>query len=237
MHLVTQPVTVAMAKPVRLPPSLTITIQQNHHRVNSGITAATSSPPPPNSLYLSKPFQPLFSPSIVCTVPRYPFLFAPRQDYWAVRFSSCRRLTPLAQAGMETPTGVCCLAKLAINFLPPTFLFMFPLLSLVALYLLLFGLPFPFLFLWSYLAASLFFWEWPSPKKQPRDDSPFSGPGRRSTSIEESVACRSKKSLVVVGVARQRSGHALRLRDWPLDLQGGWGFLAQKIDCSIKSEK
>ena len=67
--------------------------------------------------------------------------------------SSCRWLTPLAQAGMKTPTGVPCLAKLAIYLSPSTSLSLFPPLSFIPLsfsylYRLLFDFvfaPFPFL--------------------------------------------------------------------------------------------
>ena len=65
-------------------------------------------PPPILTHYILimhvKPFQPLLPP--VLYVPRCPWPYLPRRCYWTLPSSSCRRLTPLAQAGMETPTGV-----------------------------------------------------------------------------------------------------------------------------------
>ena len=57
---------------------------------------------------------------------------------------------PLARAGMETPTGAHCLAKLATHTSPSTSPLYFSYFPLVSLYLLLFVFaPFPFLFLWG----------------------------------------------------------------------------------------
>ena len=91
-------------------------------------------------------------------VPRYLLLFPPRRYCWAVPFSYCRRLTPLAQAGMETPTGVCCLAKLATNLSPSTS----PVCSLTLLQLYftsrtLWLSPFASFLLWDSLAVPPFF--------------------------------------------------------------------------------
>ena len=145
-----------------------------------GTTAATSTPPFLTHYILImhvKPFQPLLA--LVLYVLRCPLVYPPRQYYWTLPSSSCRRLTPLARAGMETPTGAHCLAKPATNTSPSTSPSLFPPVSFVPLSFSYFVSPslclysFSFLFLWDSSTYSPFFWEWPSLKKQPHSGSPL----------------------------------------------------------------
>ena len=117
--------------------------------------------------------------ALVLYVPRCPLLNLPRRCYWTLPSSSCWRLTPLARAGMETPTGAHCLAKPATNtssstspslFPPPSFM---PLSFSYFISLSLCLYSFFFLFLWDSSTYSPFFLEWPSPKKQPHSGSPL----------------------------------------------------------------
>ena len=116
---------------------------------------------------------------LVLYVPRCPLHNPPRRCYWTLPSSSCRRLTPLARAGMEAPTGAHCLAKPATNTSPSTSPSLFPPPSFIPLsfsYFISLSLclySFFFLFLWDSSTYSPFFSEWPSPKKQPHSGGPL----------------------------------------------------------------
>ena len=110
--------------------------------------------------------------ALVLYVPRCPLLNPPRRCYWTLPSSSCRRLTPLARAGMETPTGAHCLAKPATNTSPSTSPSLFPLPSIplsfsyfISLSLCLYS--FFFLFLWDSSTYFPFSWNGLAPRSSP----------------------------------------------------------------------
>ena len=62
--------------------------------------------------------------------PDNPLLYLPRRYYWAIPSSSCRRLTPLGRAGMETPTNPGALpGETGHQYVTVDFPSLFPLLS------------------------------------------------------------------------------------------------------------
>ena len=117
--------------------------------------------------------------------------------------SSCRRLTPLARAGMEAPTGAHCLAKLATNTSPSTSPSLFPPLSFIPLsfsYFVSLSLclySFFFLFLWDSATYS-----------------PFSGNGLAPRSSHIAVVPHSRLDRPLVGrLSRLSGGHTEETED------------------------
>ena len=123
------------------------------------------------TLYMSKPFQPLLV--LVLYVPRCRFLFPATAVILGISILLLSTVGPTGTGGHRDPNRGTLPSEAGHPSLTVDFPLYFPYFPLVTLYPFLFAVA-PFSSLsFGVLYPLPFFWEWPSPRKQPRGDSVY----------------------------------------------------------------
>ena len=138
-----------------------------------------------------------FSPSTAC--PQEPFTFPATAVILCAFILLLSTVDPIGTGGHRNPNRGTLPDETGHQSVTVNSPFLFPSLSFSYFISLLFDFPLPFLFPLGFFSCTPFFWEWPSPKKQPRGDSSFSRADRDRPAQRRGPASRYSGKRVPCG--------------------------------------